>query len=201
MAFIPVPRGMKIVIEAVQNGVPIVNVMHVQSAAAITPTDLADAGEVVADWVSSDLTLYLHNTVTVQQIVVTDVSVANGEQYIRPMTSGNVGQNAGTAAAANAAICISFRTAKTGRSFRGRFYLGGFPTSFQTDAHNVAAGVATDLSASFTDLIDVLNVAGYVLVVVSKFAAGAARLTALATEIVSIITNTKIDSQRRRTAN
>jgi hypothetical protein len=201
MPFIPTPRGIKVAIEAVQNGIPIVNVFHVQMSSAVTPTDLINVATTVEDWVTSDLILYLHNTVTVQNIVATDVSVPNGAQEIRSMTTGNVGLNAGSAAAANAALCVSFRTGLTGRSYRGRFYLGGFPTSFQVSAHEVAAGVASDLITSFTDLIDALNLISATLVVVSKFALGIARLTAVATEVLTIVTNTKIDSQRRRTAN
>lgn len=201
MTFIPAPRTIKVAIEAVQGGIPIVNVIHVQAAGTVTLADLVNAADTVAAWVTSDLTLYLHNSVTVQQIVATDVSVANGIQYVAVMSTGNVGQNSGTAAAANAALCVSFRTPFTGRSYRGRFYLGGMPTSFQADAHEVVTGVTTDINASFTDLKDALDALGLALVVVSKFALGVARLVAVVTEITTIITNTKIDSQRRRTAN
>jgi hypothetical protein len=51
------------------------------------------------------------------------------------------------------------------------------------------------------DFIDQLLTIGKVLVVVSRFADKVARTVALTTDIIGLITDTKIDSQRRRTAN
>jgi hypothetical protein len=62
----------------------------------------------------------------------------------------------------------------------------------------VAAGT---YATAFSALLSGLAAVGQTLVVVSRFADKVARVTALVTEIVALIVNTKIDSQRRRTAN
>jgi len=120
---------------------------------------------------------------------------------VLPLTTGNVGLVSGSPAAANAAACVSLRTAYTGRSFRGRFYVGGLPQAAFGNAHLIDSGTAAALSGYFEDFITGLNTINKTLVVVSNYAAGVVRLIALATEVNAVITDTKIDSQRRRTAN
>jgi len=140
-------------------------------------------------------------SMVLQNITVTDVHVANGGQTILPLTTANVGTSSGTAAAANAAQCISLRTAQIGRSFRGRFYLGGLSNANLDSAQNWGTGQTGIVAGLFEDFMDALDLIGCTLVVVSKVANGVARITALATEVISIIVDTKVDSQRRRTAN
>jgi hypothetical protein len=103
--------------------------------------------------------------------------------------------------AANAAMCISLRTNFTGRSFRGRFYLGGIDATNQLNAQNFTTAGAAAFAGVMEDFIDALAAINQTLVVVSNYAAGVVRVVALATEIISVIVDTKIDSQRRRTAN
>jgi hypothetical protein len=107
----------------------------------------------------------------------------------------------GTAAAANAALVASLRTNFTGRSFRGRFYLGGLGQGILQDAQNATTVFATDFANTFANFIAGLNTINKTLVVVSNYANKVLRITALATEVISIIVDTKLDSQRRRTAN
>jgi hypothetical protein len=136
-----------------------------------------------------------------QNITATDVHVATGIQTILPLTTGNAGLAGDAPAAANAAVCVSLRTNFTGRSFRGRFYVGGLPVAIFTDAQNISAGQAAVYAGWFMDFIDSLNTINKTLVVVSNYADKVLRAVALATEIISIIVDTKVDSQRRRTAN
>jgi hypothetical protein len=103
--------------------------------------------------------------------------------------------------AANAAMCVSLRTNYTGRSFRGRFYVGGIGAAAQVSAQNFNTGAAAAVAGYFEDFLDALEAISMHLVVVSNFASGVVRIVALATQIISVIVDTKIDSQRRRTAN
>ena len=70
-----------------------------------------------------------------------------------------------------------------------------------SDAQNITSGAATAFNGVMQDFIDQLLTIGKVLVVVSRFADKVARTVALTTDIIGLITDTKIDSQRRRTAN
>lgn len=195
-----VPNGIKVEMNGVQNGIPVVNRFYVTLSAAPSSADLDDVIiATLAFW--NDLKASIHNSYTLANITATDVHVANGTQTILPLTTGNVGSAGGDAAAANAAVCISLRTNFTGRSFRGRMYIGGLPNAALLNAQNVTTAAAAAYAGYMEDFIDALTAINMTLVVVSKFASGVARVVNLATEIISVIVDTKLDSQRRRTAN
>jgi len=195
-----VPNGIKVELNGIQNGVPIVNRFFVTMTGAPSSADLDDViTETLAFW--NVFKAGIHNSYTLQNITATDVHVANGTQTILPLTTGNTGSVGNDAAAGNAAIVVSLRTNFTGRSFRGRFYMGGLPVDVFQNAQNITSGQAATIAGWFEDFIDALAAINMTLVVVSNFAAGVVRVVALATEIISVIVDTKVDSQRRRTAN
>jgi len=195
-----VPNGIKIELNGVQNGIPVVNRFYVTAAAAPTGTDMNNALNKALDFWNS-YKGFQHPSFTLANITVTDVHIANGTQMIAQLVSNNVGIGTGVALAANAAMCASLRTANTGRSFRGRFYIGGLAGVVQQDAQNFTTSSVAQIPGVFADFIDALATVGLKLVVVSNYANKVVRVVALASEIISIICDTKIDSQRRRTAN
>jgi hypothetical protein len=195
-----VPNGIKLEWNYVQNGVPVVNRVFVTKTSAPSSADLDDAIIAATDFYN-DIKAFQHPSCVLQSIIATDVSVANGTQTILPFTSSNVGTGTGAAAAANAAMCASLRTNFTGKSFRGRFYLGGLTQIQLNDAQNFTAGATAALAGFISDFIDALNTINQTLVVVSNYASGVVRAIAVATEIISVIVDSKVDSQRRRTAN
>lgn len=200
MAADVVPYGIKIEWNMDQNGVPVVNRVYVIKTGAISTGDLDDAIVAALDFYN-DFKGLQHPSCVLQNITATDVSVPNGSQTILPVLSNNTGTGMGDAAGANVAMCASLRTNYIGRSFRGRFYLGGLAQEQLAGAQNFGTLNAGYLAGFMADFINTLNAINMTLVVVSRFAAGVARVTNLATEIISIIVDTKVDSQRRRTAN
>lgn len=201
MAFQAVPRGVKIELNAVQNDVPIVNVWYAQLAGAPTDADLLAISEAVETWWHDNLKPSQHGTYVVQNITVTDVSIASGHQHINASIFEPMGGAGDDAAAANAAAVISWRTAATGRSFRGRTYIGGLPQAALVDAQHLTTAAASAYNLAGANLVDALEAVGATLVVVSRIALGVVRIIAVATEIIAWVTDNRIDSQRRRTAN
>jgi len=200
MAFQAVPQGVKVALEATQNTVPIVNVWHVDIGAAPTLADLNNVAAAFDAWVTSDLSPLQHPSILYQNIVVTDISVPAGLQVTIPVTTG-AGSAGGGEAAANAAVVASFRTGFSGRTMRGRTYIGGLNIPSFTDAQHVTVGYAAAVNAAFGTLITNLNALGYKLSVLSRWLNLVLRVTGLLTEITTVITDTTVDSQRRRTAN
>lgn len=200
MALGIVPNGIKVEMNYTQNSVPVVNRFFVTKTSAPSSADLDDAITATLAFYNA-LQPFQDPSLILQNITATDVHVANGTQTILPLTTGNVGTAAGSPMAANAAMCVSLRTNFTGRSFRGRFYLGGLGDANQVDAQNFSVLSSAAIAGVFQDFIDALGAINQTLVVVSNYALGVVRVIALATEIISIIVDTKIDSQRRRTAN
>lgn len=201
MAFQAVPNGVEVVFNATQNSVPIVNVYHVQTPSAIDDTVLLEISEVFFDWWQTSCQAALHNSYVLNTIVAKDLSVANGHEVVTILTTDNTGGAGDDPAAANAALVLSWRTANTGRSFRGRSYMGGLPNAVLADAQHMGTGETAAWATRAADLIDALETAGYVLAVLSRVAAGVQRITGLLTQIISVVVDTKLDSQRRRTAN
>lgn len=195
-----VPNGIKIEWNYTQNGIPVVNRMFVTKTSAPSSGDLDDAIIAATDFYN-DIKQLQDDSCVLNNITATDVSVLNGTQTILPFTTSNTGTAEGVATAANAAMCASLRTNFTGRSYRGRFYLGGLGAGVVQDAQNFTTAAAGQLGSYIADFITALNAINQTLVVVSNYAAGVVRAIAVATEIIAIIVDTKIDSQRRRTAN
>ena len=200
MAFQAVPNGVKVEINALQNGVPVVNVHHIKTPSGVSSADLDDILAVYDAWWTAKKGTF-HTSYVLQNFTATDISVANGTQTIFPYAGGSAGTATGVAAAANAAVCASLRTEFTGRSFRGRWFFGGLAQSTLDSAQTISSGAASALATCVTDLMDALAAVNMALCVLSRYAAGALRVTGLLTEILYVLVDTKVDSQRRRTAN
>lgn len=201
MAFQTVPHGIETVFNAAQNGVPVVNVYWTVVGGTVTDTDLETAADTFHSWWTAEVQAGLHTSYVLNSIVSTDKSLEGGHQVTRTYTSGNTGALTGAAAAANAALVLSWRTSRIGRSYRGRTYIGGLASASLHDAQHVNTADATAFATAATALIAAIALAGQKLVVVSRYLEKALRVVALTTEIVAVIVDTVVDSQRRRTAN
>lgn len=201
MAFQPVPDGVEVVFTALQNGVPVVNVFNVQDPATHDAARLGVIADTFFTWWSANIKGSLSSSYVLQSIKATNLTSSAGPQVIRNYTTGNAGSVSGVQAAGNAAAVISWRTANIGRSFRGRTYLGGMAAASLTSAQFFDPTFAANIAAGAAALITALAGLDAKLAVLSRFVAGALRVTGLLTEIVSVIVDTKVDSQRKRTAN
>jgi len=201
MAFQPVPDGVEVVFHATQNGVPVVNVYHVKDEATLDEARLEQIATVFGTWWFDDIRPVINNSYVLHDITVTALELSTGPQFILSLTTDNQGALTGEAVAGNAAAVISWRTASIGRSYRGRTYIGGLDVLATDTAQALSSTFAAALVSAGADLIDALNAISATLSVLSRVAAGVVRVTGLLTEIVAIIVDTKIDRQRKRTAN
>lgn len=201
MAFIATPRGIEAVLKCTQNGIPVNNVFNIDAGHAVTLTDLQNVAGILATWWDTTAYLYFHTSLVFSEIVVTDISVANGQQVTVVTVTHPAGVQGGAAAGANVALCTTWRTSHIGRSFRGRTYWGGLPQSYLQDAQTFTSAALTNMSAVAADLRTSLQTAGYILSVLSKYANLVQRIAGLLTQITSIVLDSKVDSQRRRNSN
>lgn len=201
MAFQAVPNGIEVKFIGSQSGQPVINVFHVDNKAAVTPAALTAVANTFESWWRTNIRGGIVSSYSLDQVIATDISVANGNQAIVVPASPRTGAVATAAAAANAALVVSWRTAQIGRSFRGRTYVGGLPQSGFVSANTFDSVYAAGFAVSGATLITTLNSAGRALVVLSRYANGVLRVTGLLTEIVSVIVNLASDSSRKRLAN
>ena len=201
MTFQPVPNGIEVKFVGMQAGQPVINVFNVNNKAAVTPAALAAVGTVFETWWRTSIRGGISASYSLDQIITTDISVANGTQNVLIPASPRTGAVATTAAAANAALVISWRTAQIGRSFRGRTYVGGLPVSAFTSANAFDPVYAAGFAVGGVALINALTTAGKALAVLSRYTNGVLRVTGLLTDIVAVIVNLASDSSRKRLSN
>ena len=200
MPFITTAQAVEVKLIQSQNSVPLVNIFNIDVGHTVTLSDLNTCASAIDAWVTAELRNLQHTSIVYEQIISTDISVANGQQVVVTPTSPN-GLNTGAVSGANVAFVASLRTAHTGRCFRGRSYVGGLKASFITDAQHVDPVYAAAINTAYVNLIAGIGALGYKLCVLSRYFEKALRTVGLLTEIISVITDTKLDSQRRRTAN
>jgi hypothetical protein len=107
---------------------------------------------------SSGLVSRLHTTVALAQVGMRDIRTPNNAEFL-DAGAAVVGTGTGDLLPPQLACCVTLRTAKAGKSFRGRVYLCGFTeaasdatgtiaTAVRTDALAFVNGIATDMATS-----------------------------------------------------
>jgi hypothetical protein len=199
--FVPVPQVVKCVIEWAQNSVPIVNVFHVDVGHSPTIADCVLANSGVLLWWETIFSPLVHGSMVFQSVTSTDISVINGVQDIVTTTSVPNGTKAGDPESGQTAMVNSLRTNFTGRSFRGRSYAGGLVQGYLVSAQAFDPAASAVFNDAMIDLINIFNTISMTMGVVSTIALGVVRTVGIITEIIAVLTDTKIDTQRRRSAN
>jgi hypothetical protein len=200
MTFQAAPQCVEATLNADQTGVPVVNRWNVDVGHAVTSADLSAVAGAIDAWITAYLAPSQVNQITYNSIVVKDISIANGEEITHLPTTPNGSVTSAPMANSTAAV-ISFRTASTGRSYRGRMYLGGLPQLALQDATHMKAAYAASYVVIGNQLSLALDGIGAKLVVLSRWLHLALRAVAIATEVITVIVDSKFDNQRRRTAN
>ncbi len=201
MAFQPAPDCVEVVFHAVQNGVPIVNVYNVECTGTIDDAKLESIADTFHDWWNTQMKPNQHTSYILNDITATDISVEGGHQFVLALTSGNAGTSSSEPMSGQAAAVVSWRTARIGRSYRGRTYFGGGTVGWTVDAQHLDPVFTAGLGGIATNLLDALVLIDCHLVVLSRFLHKVARVAAVLTRITSFIIDTVVDTQRRRTAN
>lgn len=200
MAFQSVPNGVEIKLLGEYNSIPLVNVFNVIDVATPTTTRLTQIGNTFALWVQTYLLPIMSGGYFARQIVVTALTASTGPQVTINLT-GYQGGQVTAQIGANSAAVLSWRTASIGRSYRGRTYVGALVVNELADSQTIAGAAQVSLLNAGTHLISDLAAIGVILSVLSRVANGVARITGILSEIVSVIVDSKLDSQRRRDAN
>jgi len=201
MAFIPAIDTAKVSLNYSYSGQQCVNTLYFRKLEAWDGDTLLALANDVLSWATASLMPLLHTSVSLTSVHAVDLTEAGGAEADAVPGTAVTGGTGGYELPNNVAFCVSFRTGFSGRSMRGRSYIGGLAVPQFTDAQHVSATFADNVTTAFGTLIGLLAATTAKLVVVSRYVDTVLRVVALVTEITTIITNTKVDSQRRRTAN
>jgi len=200
MAFQSVPNCAEVVIRGLALTKPIANVVGFRFGTLPVEADLQQLADTVDAWVGTD---YLPLTSNQTTYLVTNARGLTFENDVEAFaaTATGPGTQSGSAMPANATLCLTLRTGKTGRSARGRFYAWPFSSSVLVDAQNVLPAYGTALATALNHLKTLAAVDGWQMVVISRFTLGAQRPTGITFAVTAIESrNTLVDSQRGRLA-
>lgn len=200
MAFIPVVDTAHVRIEGSVDSQETINDLYFRrTTGAITSADLLALVNAMETWVEDNLAPQLNEAWSGRKVVGRDLTLVNGFVAEASLT-GIVGGIAGEAAPNNCTIAVSFRTALSGRNYRGRNYVPVL-TNSQVTGNLVDSGWALTIAGVYQELLFPSTVLpdGWIWVVVSRFIDNLPRLTGVFTEIQSVVfTDLVVDSQRRR---
>lgn len=200
MAFVPAPNITQVEIRYLLYGQQIENRFMIDNLTGSFADNALDQAIAVWDWVQDELMLNLSNHIELREVVVTDLSSADGGQLTYAPATGVIGGVSGSALPNECAFCVSLHSASRGRSARGRMYLPAIPVSSMADANTLSTASASALVSDVQVLINTINNMGVAFVIVSYVSNNAPRPggPVYFPVISAVATDNTIDSQRRR---
>jgi hypothetical protein len=205
MAFQPCPETAEIRLQGLLHGQQVENVFHARISTSPTITNLTDLANAVNDWATGVYAAHISNQVAYVQLVVTDLNVAGGIQYIKDMSGEAGGGVAADVKTNQDTFAVSFKTGLSGRSYRGRSYVLGVPVGYYNTANTLDPLNQAAYVAAFNSLREDLNTAGFPLGVLSRYNKDAVptpphkRTEGLLVDVLTVTSSDNIvDSQNRR---
>jgi hypothetical protein len=198
MIFVPVPNTAKIELVYSIDGQTLENVMHFVGANPPTETDLTN--------LAADARLMWHGTFRniqalgcqLVKIKATDCSSEDGAAIEYTTLLPDTGTISEEMMSNNVTACVSLKTAKRGRSYRGRIYVPGLPIS-AVSTNTLTTTVVNYLNSYFSEWNWLDNDGEpWGLVVASRYHNNQPRVIGVTTPVTSFITNSTVASQRRR---
>jgi len=192
------PRVSRLVLQWSVGSKTITNVLHVQSQDEPDPTELATiAAEVISWWDAGGAKAAFSTGVSLTAVEATSTNVEPPIQVVDVTSLPMAGTLNSPPLPNNVAVVASLRTNNIGRSYRGRMYLPP-PGENQVDGNELTAGAQATLLAVVEGLIDQLAVINVSLVVLSCVQDGVEISPGVATQVMNVIVNRGVDTQRRR---
>lgn len=198
MAFVPFPAGVVgALVRFTKNGVPgeMTQGYRLFTGAA-TVTDGLSLAALIHGWLTVQVVPHTTSDVTWTEVVVNDLTSASGWQAIEPVNEP--GTDGGAHVSNQVSMCVTFQTARRGRSFRGRNYVPGLPQTNLLDATHWN----TSAVGFWTGVYDALSLdvaaGSWTPVVLSRQEGGVVLGTGVPTPITNYRANALITTQRRR---
>ncbi|GAH26904.1 unnamed protein product [marine sediment metagenome] len=197
----PFLNGMiKVVVTWGFEGKPSVNVHFVYQdapASPITDAALLSAANAFYNGIYDEWRTRAATAWTCENIQAYDYSREGGNVIDTDESMGFGGALATQASPSQVCAVVSQRTARTGRSYRGRNYIVGLNESTVTD-NELNNDLITDLGAMYAQIRSDLSVVDLSHVVYSLWNGGVKRTTPEPTDIIGTIVDGRPDTQRRR---
>lgn len=200
MAFIPVPNTVEVEIRSEYLGQRVENTLYFSGASPIPADAYGDLLELIRAWWTAYPRDLLSDQLILRELYLTDLSSATGGTYTLAISGDPGGPVAADPLPGSIAMCVSFRTANRGRSFRGRNYVCGFGEN-QVSGNTFLPSLVAAMGTAYNQLLTTMGTTSFFWAVVSRYSNGAPRTTGIATPVTAaIVVDGYVDSQRRRLA-
>lgn len=197
MAFISLPECVKIEIKCRKNGAPVINVIWAKVNVTIDLATLATIADVVKTWWNASIKPQTTSSMSLEEIIVTDWSVANSIQHVEIVSPPSAGTGGTDDTPSNVAAVVTFYTGYTGRSNRGRVYMGGLDVT-DTTGNTLGTVYVAAMITAWAALADALDAEGVQHIVASFYTNNAPREVGVYKVITDYGMNNVVDTQRRR---
>lgn len=199
MAFQPAPDCAEVVFLQVSQGIQIRNVMTFRKTTGYSQSDLNALAIATSQAWSDSVLENQYLTLSFNGVEVRGLTLQNDLYASSALGAGIGGFTSGTPFPNNVAYCVKFVSTFTGRSARGRIYIGGLGTAHADTNENF---VSSSIRTALRDAVEVVGSsapAGWEHVIVSRWSNNEKRTTAVAFPVDSYqTTDARFDTQRRR---
>lgn len=197
MGFIPAVWIVEAAVQYTLAGQEVRNILHIDPHESPSTSLLEAVGGVVALGIETYLMPHLSEDLSLYNVHTKDLTDVDGAVADAVYNTPVLGGEAQASLPNNVALCASFKTLLTGRSYQGRMYIPGLGINRVTDSQ-VAGATATTFLDALIDIVADINAAGWDLVVTSYINGGVPRASAVSTIVTDILVNVVTDSMRRR---
>lgn len=197
MAFVPIPNAVSLEFIYQWDLQIVENVLTYKIATTPDVASMQHLCTAAIAWWGANLKPLQSNQVALLSVKATDLTSQTGP-VVEDTTGLPIVGTGGTASVPNNVSCaIKLITANRGRSFRGRIYHIGLPSSTVV-GNTVQSATRTALRNAWIAAQTLGTAPVWTLSVGSRYTANAPRVTGLATTVTDISVNSTVDSQRRR---
>lgn len=198
MPFVPVPNTIQCNIRATVLDQLVENTLYFNVGVVPTPTTVQNVAGALRDVWEATYLLAASNEYQFREVYAVDLTTNDGPTATFTPVGSGLGQQLGPVLPNNVALCVSFRTARRGRSFRGRNFVPAIRETDVTDNQFSEAAIARYVAA-YEDVQTGMAGLSFVMCVVSRNTNNAARTAGIAEPITAILSvDDVVDSQRRR---
>lgn len=199
MAYVPFANCVEVVLRFIWGEQVVSITLGFCKAAPPNETDIDGLyNSAILPWYNGNLKLHLSSNITLvnTNITILTTSTSMSKDYAASIA----GTGAATSVANNVTGVVTFSTPARGRSYRGRNYIPGIPTTFQANNTELTSAAVTAYLGDYAALATLAGALGWTHVVLSRFSNLAQRPVGVATGITAYTMDIFIDSQRRRLA-
>lgn len=195
--FVPCPNTAKVVMHFTYDGQDIQNVYHVEKGVPWTVSEQTALAAEFAAWFDESVQQAVSSEYQLTEILVNDLTTQSSPGITYTGTLPISGAASGDPEPASVSVVCSWHTSLRGKSYRGRSYWAGL-TDVQINKNTITGSVVDVWQGAADALSGIGMFAQGVLVVASRFTAGAPRTTGVMTPIESGSVSPKVRTQRRR---